>query len=225
MKSRNQERNYAMEKIKTSKQRILVIALTLCMLFTLFAPATNVNAASKRAKALTAYQKKLKKLDSSAYKFALVYLDKDSVPELLITPYDGAHAFAGKAYIYTRGKLKQLKYAGSDYGRFIYSEKKSVVSNSAWVNRYGAIATFYYFTSKGKGIKLKKFEEVNSPKYLYKINGKKVSKKKYNSEYKKMVKKYPLKQIWPIDAFDLTTDNINNLIKNYKFFVVPGEKF
>ena len=52
-----------MEKIKTSKQHILVVTLTLCMLFTLFAPATNVNAASKRTKALTAYQKKLKKLD------------------------------------------------------------------------------------------------------------------------------------------------------------------
>lgn len=225
MKSRIQERNYAMKKIKTSKQLILVVTLTLCMLFTLFAPATNVNAASKRTKALTAYQKKLKKLDSSAYKFALVYLDKDSVPELLITPSDSAHIATGEVYMYTGGKLKQLKYAGSDYGRFIYSRKESVVSNCAWINRYGAIATFYYFTPKGKGIKLKKFEEVNSPKYLYKINGKKVSKKKYNSEYKKMVKKYPLKQIWPIDAFDLTADNINNLIKSYKSFVVTGEKF
>ena len=55
------------------------------MLFTLFAPAANVNAASKRTKALTAYQKKLKKLDSKIYKFALVYLDKDSIPELVIT--------------------------------------------------------------------------------------------------------------------------------------------
>ena len=53
-----------MEKIKISKQRILVATLTLCMLFTLFAPAANVNAASKRTKALAAYQKKLKKLDS-----------------------------------------------------------------------------------------------------------------------------------------------------------------
>ena len=60
-----------MEKIKTSKQHILVVTLTLCMLFTLFAPATNVNAASKRTKALTAYQKKLKKLDSKIYKFDL----------------------------------------------------------------------------------------------------------------------------------------------------------
>ena len=59
-----------MEKIKTSKQRILVAILTLCMLFTLFAPAANVNAASKRTKALTAYQKKLTRLDSRYNKFA-----------------------------------------------------------------------------------------------------------------------------------------------------------
>ena len=94
-----------MEKIKTSKQHILVVTLTLCMLFTLFAPATNVNAASKRTKALTAYQKKLKKLDSKIYKFALVYLDKDSIPELLITPDFSVHAVAGEVYTYTGANL------------------------------------------------------------------------------------------------------------------------
>ena len=211
--------------MKKSKQLILVATLTLCMLFTLFAPATNVNAASKRTKALVAYQKKLKKLDSRSYKFALVYLDKDSIPELLITSYFGAHVTTGEVYIYTGGKLKHLKYAGSDYGRLIYSKKKSVVSNSAWINGYGAVSTFYRFNKKGKGTKLKKFEEAALPKTLYKINGKKVSKKKFNSEYKKMVKKYPLKQIWPYNTFNLTTENINNLTKNYKSFILTGEKF
>ena len=121
--------------------------------------------------------------------------------------------------------LKQLKYAGSDYGRLIYSKKKSVVSNSAWINGYGAVSTFYHFNKKGKGTKLKKFEEAYLPKTLYKINGKKVSKKKFNSEYKKMVKKYPLKEIWPSVTFNLTTNNINNLVKNYKSFIITGKKF
>lgn len=214
-----------MEKIKTSKQRILVAILTLCMLFTLFAPAANVNAASKRTKALTAYQKKLTRLDSRYNKFALIYLDKDSIPELLITPDFSVHAVAGEVYTYTGGKLKQLKYAGSDYGRLIYSKKKSVVSNSAWINGYGAISTFYRFNKKGKGTKLKKFEEAYLPKTLYKINGKKVSKQKYNAEMKKIEKKYPLKQIWSFDTFELTTDNINNLVKNYKSFIITGKKF
>ena len=98
-----------MEKIKISKQRILVATLTLCMLFTLFTPAANVNAASKRTKALTAYQKKLTRLDSRYNKFALIYLDKDSIPELLITPDFSVHAVAGEVYTYTGGKLKQLK--------------------------------------------------------------------------------------------------------------------
>lgn len=213
-----------MEKIKTSKQRILVATLALCMLFTLFAPATNVNAASKRTKALAAYQKKLNHLDPRQNKFALIYLDKDSIPELLITPDFGVHAVAGEVYTYTDGKLKQLKYTGSDYGRLIYSKKKSVVSNSAWINGYGAISTFYRFNKKGKGTKLKRFEEAYLPKTLYKINGKKVSKKKFNSEYKKMVKKYPLKEICPSDTFNLTTDNINNLVKNYKSFIITGKK-
>ena len=214
-----------MEKIKTSKQHILVVTLTLCMLFTLFAPATNVNAASKRTKALTAYQKKLKKLDSKIYKFALVYLDKDSIPELLITPDFSVHAVAGEVYTYTGGKLKQLKYAGSDYGRLIYSKKKSVVSNSAWINGYGAVSTFYRFNKKGKETKLKKFEEIVNPKISYKINGKKVSKKKYTSEYKKLEKKYPLKSLYPEGNFTITTQNINKLTKNYKSFLRTGDKF
>ena len=195
------------------------------MLFTLFAPAANVNAASKRTKALTAYQKKLKKLDSKIYKFALVYLDKDSIPELLITPDFSVHAVAGEVYTYTGGKLKQLKYAGSDYGRLIYSKKKSVVSNSAWINGYGAVSTFYRFNKKGKSTKLKRFDAIVNPKTSYKINNKKVSKKKYYAEYKKMEKKYPLKQISLKNAFNLTTKNIKNITKNYKSFIVTGAKY
>ena len=214
-----------MKKIKTFKQQFFAGTLILLLLFTLFAPAANVNAASKRTKALTAYQKKLTSLDSRYNKFALIYLNKDSIPELLITPDFSVHAVAGEVYTYTGGKLKQLKYAGSDYGRLIYSKKKSVVSNSAWINGYGAVSTFYRFNKKGKGTKLKTFEEASLPKTLYKINGKKVSKKKFNSEYKKMIKKYPLKEIWPSVTFNLTTDNINNLVKNYKSFIITGKKF
>ena len=214
-----------MKKIKTFKQQFFAGTLILLMLFTLFAPAANVNAASKRTKALKAYQKKLTSLDSRYNKFALIYLNKDSIPELLITPDFSVHAVAGEVYTYTGGKLKQLKYAGSDYGRLIYSKKKSVVSNSAWINGYGAVSTFYRFNKKGKRTKLKTFEEAYLPKTLYKINGKKVSKKKFNSEYKKIVKKYPLKEIWPSVTFNLTTDNINNLVKNYKSFIITGKKF
>lgn len=214
-----------MEKIKTSKQRILVAILTLCMLFTLFAPAANVNAASKRTKALTAYQKKLTRLDSRYNKFALIYLDKDFIPELLITPKETVHIATSDVYVYTCGKLKKLKYAGSDFGRLVYSRKKSVVCNSGWINGYGAVATFYRFKKNGKKTKLKKFEEIANPTALFKINGKKVSKQKYNAEMKKIEKKYPLKQIWSFDTFELTTDNINNLVKNYKSFIITGKKF
>ena len=159
IKSHSKERNYTMEKIKISKQRILVATLTLCMLFTLFAPAANVNAASKRTKALTAYQKKLKKLDSKIYKFALVYLDKDSIPELLITPDFSVHAVAGEVYTYTGGKLKQLKYAGSDYGRLIYSKKKSVVSNSALMD----MAPFQHFIVLTKREKERNSKSLKKP--------------------------------------------------------------
>lgn len=195
------------------------------MLFTLFAPAANVNAASKRTKALTAYQKKLKKLDSKIYKFALVYLDKDSIPELVITSKESIHAVYGEIYTYNNGKLKNLKYAGSDFGQFIYSPKKSVACNSSCINGYGAVSTFYRFSKTGKSTKLKRFDAIVNPKTSYKINNKKVSKKKYYAEYKKMEKKYPLKQISLKNAFNLTTKNIKNITKNYKFFVVTGAKY
>ena len=189
------------------------------MLFTLFAPAANVNAASKRTKALTAYQKKLKKLDSKIYKFALVYLDKDSIPELVITSKESIHAVYGEIYTYNNGKLKNLKYAGSDFGQFIYSPKKSAACNSSWINGYGAVSTFYRFSKTGKSTKLKRFDAIVNPKTSYKINNKKVSKKKYYAEYKKMEKKYPLKQISLKNAFNLTTKNIKNITKNYQYFL------
>lgn len=219
------QRGIFMKKSKPSRQLILVATLTLCMLFTLFAPATNVNAASKRTKALTAYQKKLKKLDPKMYKFALVYLDKDAVPELLISPTYSVHVSSGEVYTYTGSKVKELKYAGSDFGHLVYSRKKSVTCNSAWINGYGAISTFYRFNKKGKETKLKKFEEIVNPKISYKINGKKVSKKKYTSEYKKLEKKYPLKSLYPEGNFTITTQNINKLTKNYKSFLRTGDKF
>ena len=81
------------------------------------------------------------------------------------------------------------------------------------------------FKKNGKKTKLKKFEEITNPTALFKINGKKVSKQKYNAEMKKIEKKYPLKQIWSFDTFELTTDNINNLVKNYKSFIITGKKF
>ena len=159
------------------------------------------------------------------YKFALVYLDKDSVPELLITPKNNAHVSQSELYIYTNGTLKNLQYAGSDFGEFIYSTKKSVVCNSSWVNGYGAVFTFYRFNKKGKATKLNRFDAIINPKTSFEINNKKVSKKKYYSEYKKTVKKYPLKQISSTDTFNLTTKNINKLTKNYKSFVVTGKKY
>lgn len=207
-------------KKNLKKLCMILMAAVLC-----FSVAVPSQAASKRTKALTAYQKKITKLNPKIYKFALVYLDKDSVPELLITPTYGAHVSMGEVYTYTGGKVKNLKYAGSDFGAFIYSRKKSVTCNSAWINGYGEVSTFYRFSKTGKRTKLKRFDAIMNPTTSFKINGKKVSKKKYNSEYKKMEKKYPLKQINPEDTFYLTTPNINNLTKNYKVFVLTGKKF
>lgn len=212
-----------MKTIKKSKTLILAITLALYMLFTSFIPSADVYAASAQTKALTAYQQILKKLDSKSNKFALIYLNNDSVPELLITPSHGGHVGMGEVYTYTNGKTRNLKYAGSDYGHLIYSPKKSITCNSAWINGYGAVETFYKFSKNGSRTKLKTFTEIMNPKISYEINGKKVTKSKFTSEFAKMQKKYPLKQIYPTDTFSLTTQNIRNLVKNYKSFVITGK--
>ena len=147
------------------------------MLFTLFAPAANVNAASKRTKALTAYQKKLTRLDSQYNKFALIYLNKDSIPELLITPKETVHIATSDVYVYTGGKLKKLKYAGSDFGRLVYSRKKSVVCNSGWINGYGAVATFYRFKKNGKKTKQKNLKKLQTQQLFSKLMEKKYQSK------------------------------------------------
>ena len=83
----------------------------------------------------------------------------------------------------------------------------------------------YKETEDGRELILPPADAIVNPKTSYKINNKKVSKKKYYAEYKKMEKKYPLKQISLKNAFNLTTKNIKNITKNYKSFVVTGAKY
>ena len=61
-------------------------------------------------------------------------------------------------------------------------QKKSAACNSSWINGYGAVSTFYRFSKTGKSTKLKRFDAIVNPKTSYKINNKKVSKKKYYAE-------------------------------------------
>lgn len=121
--------------------------------------------------------------------------------------------------------MENLKYAGSDFGQFIYSPKKSVACNSSWINGYGAVSTFYRFSKTGKSTKLKRFDAIVNQKLLIRLIIKKYQRKNIMQNTKKMEKKYPLKQISLKNAFNLTTKNIKNITKNYKSFIVTGAKY
>ena len=83
---------------------------------TITAKANGVSATCKvavrkydMAMVLAAYRSKLRSYNSS-YNFCLIYLDNDSIPELVVMfGMDGMHMVIGEVYQYTNGKQKKLK--------------------------------------------------------------------------------------------------------------------
>ena len=173
--------------------------------------SANAQAASKWEKAENAYRKFLKKYQSSYvvpddwgqesnkenYKYCSEYtiqdMNGDGVPELL-TVHD-TNLQQGDIYIFTyeKGKVKKVK-----------NGKVSITSSASggWydtyfckkghlhVDRAGGIAgplyRTYRLTSKGKLVKYLQYEEDRiENKKTYKMNGKKITAKKYEKYIKK----------------------------------------
>ncbi len=117
------------------KKKKYLVGMMVMMLL-LLAASTNVWAASKKAKALKAYRKMLeastvqwddngKTVRADTCSFALAYVNKDAVPELIVKSY-----FAGtlngyySVYTYKGGKVKFLVNTGLEVG---YVKKKGVL--------------------------------------------------------------------------------------------------
>lgn len=172
-------------------KKIISIILTLVMFFSitavLSAPVTT-NAASKRTKAIRTYKKFLKKEKDNYYEFALIYLDNNNVPELLIK--EGSVV---GICTYYKGKVINTYHAvnlNKGNGKFTYYKKTGIYQSLGYT--YDTWYTSYPKLSKAK-IKTKIFSTGNfsssSVKY-YKgeINGKKTKITK--SKYKALLKKY-----------------------------------
>lgn len=180
------------------KLRIKVMALLLVSF--LMVPTVKIQAASKKKEALKAYAAVLESKENKAGnynqgKFALAYIDKNKVPELVYIY--GSRTYGGEMYSYQNGSVRQnVVPAFMLYG---YYKKKGVILAShthANVVSGEAMEVMYYLKySKGKfPIKLSRVKS-----YLWKsgrkknlsvtycnVKNKEISKSKFKSQLKKM---------------------------------------
>lgn len=167
----------------------------------------KAEAASQKTKALKAYNKMLAKKTirwgtDSSYpsiptkncKFAVAYIDNDSIPELIVyNAKDVPHMVGyGMVYTYKNGKVKAVENVNID-AKFYYYSKKGV-----FVTSYcqGGVTYTYFKLSKGKAAeKLQQGKPVyppNAPYYYYKISKDKrsqITKKSFTKALNNMVGK------------------------------------
>lgn len=173
--------------------KLLSIILTIAMLFgvsTMAAP-TSVSAASKRTKAVKAYKKYLKNHKSTYNKFSLIYLDNNSVPELL-----GYRNGFVDVFTCSGSKVKNLNFMVNTWyesgSKFKYYKKTGVFRSS---NIHTGICTTGYprlLKGKIKSIGYSTGEMGVNYTYYYKIksNGAqvRVSKAKFKAWIKSKTK-------------------------------------
>lgn len=180
---------------------MLVMALMVCMISPV--TSTEVKAASTATKAKNAYKKMMtsgktitwgqykRKLSVKNCEYKYIYLNNDSVPELVVTSNEAAHAEGYyQIYRYSKGKVK---YVGNVGDTLAFYKKKGIIAKC-----YGNMGTWerkYYKYSSGKltSVKLKTYSEYDfnkqAMKNKYYYNGKKVAKATFTSKLKKYVGK------------------------------------
>ena len=194
---------------KRRKKCMGFVALLL-LLTAVIIPSRSLNAASKKKAAKRVYNKLLSKseikwrfstVDSSELSFALIDINRDGTPELLVYNQNASHS-EGWERIYTCYKGK-LKYLGTYTSLTIYPKKKCYLDNYSnlgkWKVRYFTIrkgkrkhlASYECSDTRPSGKKYKKKQENGYTYYYYnmKVNGKKTSYKKCMKKIRKLRKK------------------------------------
>lgn len=160
-------------------------------------------AASKAVRAKKAYSKMLsrKKLKWSSYskyntrdmQFACIDMNGDKIPELILQ-YDHAIGAEGRQRLYTyrNGKVKKVFESGNGDGiGEIYPRRKVFVNSGG---RMGMGWKYHNLFSKGRVTrKAEEWVNLSTNKRSYKIQGKSVSRAKYRTYIKKLVKKQKAK--------------------------------
>ncbi|MCD8019848.1 MAG: hypothetical protein LUF92_09805 [Clostridiales bacterium] len=143
-----------MNKKRRNVCKGLITVIALCFLLCLIPAKTE--AASAKQKAMKAYKKFLTQesipwsvynydetADPSLCKFSLVYLDNNSVPELVVSGGDTYYKPYMTIYTYKNGKVTLVE--NSSYGFSSYYKKKGIIVESAAKG-----ATFYNKYSNGQ---------------------------------------------------------------------------
>lgn len=181
--------------------------LLLAVLLVLALEPMNAQAASQKTKALKAYKSFLKKstvklngrsCKLSNAKFAVVYIDNNSVPELLVETYYkiGNDKISMNAlYTYKNNKMVQLFSVnnGLAYSRCYYYKKTGIFHRYI---SHGDYQSYYYYRLSGKKMTRKLAEEWEAGKTTYyKNSGKKITKSKFNKELKTLTRSKKVESI------------------------------
>ena len=110
--------------------------------------------------------------------FTIIDLNKDSVPELILSRRKFTDVYA-----YVNGKFKCI--ASGDTGSHVFYPSKGVIYSENIRKGFYAIYYTKFDGKRGKEVASKK-GKYGGKTYTYKVNGKKVSAKKFNSYVKKL---------------------------------------
>ena len=182
------------------RKKTLRNLLLLTVLLVLALAPMNAQAASQKTKALKAYQTFLKKstvklsgrtCKLASAKFAIVYIDNDSVPELLVQPYYkmGNNKLSITAlYTYKNNKMVRLFVSnnGLTYSKCSYYKKTGTFLRYI---SHGDYQSYYYYKLSGKKLTKKLAKEWEAGKTTYhKASGAKITKSQFNKQLKSLTR-------------------------------------
>ncbi len=179
-------------------RKTMVRCLFMCMFLIAFMSTQRINAeaASKKSQAIKAYKKFLskktinwnngkKKVQSSKCKFGLVYIDKDSVPELFVDASGaGTQHIDGAYQLYTFRKGK-VRLVCNITDMFSYYKKTGIFLTGTML--HGEYISYRKLTGASERLKLRT-ETVYSTQYFDAKNNK-LTKAQFDLKLKKLVKK------------------------------------
>lgn len=144
--------------------------------------------------------------------FSLIYINNDSIPELVISAKDTVHVGSAHLYCYYNGNVVDLGYIGS-WGAFQYLEKEGYILSG--YQGGGGYNTQVIYKMEGTTLKetISFFDNIASgmDPIEYRINDEAVSEQ----EYKNKTNEWILNKNWKSSGFDyeLTEANINKVLR------------
>lgn len=143
------------------------------------------------------------------HKFQLIYVDGDSIPELLIST--GASKTHPLLYTYYQGEAKLLDSFGCDAWDFYYVEQGNLFYAGLWYNGDRTNDVFYTINN-GELSKIAQFYKDNGPKQEYAINKQAVPKATYEAQLNAMKNSYVYKKVNRQTNHEVTEENIQRML-------------